>query len=103
MPKPFSLDLLLLLIMKFANKLAATCNRVSTMMRSRLMMGPWFSKGLALAKKYDEAIKACDETIRLDPNHALAWYAKGIVLEALGRTSEAKAAKVKAKELGYSG
>jgi Flp pilus assembly protein TadD len=91
--------------MKFANRLAATCNRARTMMLSRFMMGPWFSKGLALAKqsKYYEAIKTCDESIRLDPNHALAWYAKGIVLEALGRTSEAKAAKAKAKELGYKG
>jgi Flp pilus assembly protein TadD len=57
-----------------------------------------FAKG-----KYNEAIKAYDEAIRLDPNLAEAWNNKGIALKVLGRTSEAKAAFAKAKELGYTG
>jgi hypothetical protein len=39
----------------------------------------------------------------MNPNLAGAWVGKGIVLGALGRTSEANAAKAKTKELGYKG
>lgn len=40
------------------------------------------NKGLDLNKqgKYDEAIKAYDEAIRLDPNAPDAWYNKGLAL-----------------------
>jgi len=43
-------------------------------------------KGVALGDqgKYDEAIKALDEAIRLDPNYAFAWYVKGVVLRNQG-------------------
>ena len=41
-----------------------------------------------------------DEAIRLDPNRAEEWAAKGTVLKALGRSAEAEAAFAKAKELG---
>jgi len=62
----------------------------------------WFNKGVDLygQSKYDEAIKAFDEAIRLDPKYAEAWNNKGGALEALGRTTEAEAAFAKA---GYSG
>jgi Flp pilus assembly protein TadD len=62
------------------------------------------SKGIALASqgKYDEAVKAYDEAIRLDPNYAKAWYNKGVAIEALGKTTEANAAFTNAKELGYT-
>ena len=61
--------------------------------------------------KYDEAIKACDEAIRLDPKLNLAWINKGWALEALGRTNEANAALwseantsfARAKKLRYKG
>lgn len=61
----------------------------------------WFNKGLALYSqgKYDEAIKAYDEAIRLDLKLAATWSNKGIALDALGRTTEAEAAFAKAKEL----
>lgn len=64
-----------------------------------------YSKGYALAgqKKYEDAIQAYDEAIRLDPNLAVAWNNKGKALEALGKTAEANAAFAKAKELGYEG
>ena len=66
--------------------------RASTMKPSRLTTRPsgsiptmptaWNNKGIALygQGKYDEAIKAYDEAIRLDPNYAMAWNNKGIAL-----------------------
>ena len=40
------------------------------------MQMPGTTKAYALGNqgKYDEAIKAYDEAIRLDPNYAAAWY-----------------------------
>jgi Flp pilus assembly protein TadD len=53
--------------------------------------------------QYDEAVKALDEAIRLDPKLAGAWSNIGLALEAIGRTTEANAAFAKARELGYTG
>ncbi len=51
----------------------------------------WYAKGYNLARQgeYDEAIKAYDEAIRLDPKYVNAWYAKGNNLNNLGRYHEA--------------
>jgi len=51
----------------------------------------WYNKGLALKEqgKYDEAIQAYDEAIRLDPNYAEAWYKKGNALIGQGKYDEA--------------
>lgn len=60
-------------------------------------------KGIALSAqgKHEEAVKAYDEAIRLDPSNAFAWYNKGSALKALNRTTEADAAFATAKSLGY--
>jgi tetratricopeptide (TPR) repeat protein len=51
----------------------------------------WNNKGKTLYRlgEYDEAIKAFDEAIRLDPNYAKAWNNKGIVLKNQGKYDEA--------------
>lgn len=51
----------------------------------------WVEKGIVLYEqgKYDEAIVAYDEAIRLDPGNAFAWNNKGIVLNEQGKYDEA--------------
>jgi len=51
----------------------------------------WNNKGSALDGQgmHDEAIKAYDEAIRLDPKYAVAWYNKGIALRDQGKYDEA--------------
>jgi tetratricopeptide (TPR) repeat protein len=49
--------------------------------------------------KYDEAIKALDEAIGLDPNDASAWYDKGLALKDKGNYTEAIEYFEKALEL----
>jgi len=67
-------------------------------------------QGTALARlgfdgqsEYDGAMKCFDEAIRLDPNNAMVWRQKGVALYKMGRDTEAEAAFVRAKELGYEG
>jgi tetratricopeptide (TPR) repeat protein len=64
----------------------------------------WYSKGIALnsMEKYDEAIKAFDEAIRLEPilyGGAEAWVGKGYALDGLGKYNEAIEAYDKAINL----
>ena len=51
----------------------------------------WSNKGAALTNlgNYDEAIKACDEAIRLDPKSAIAWDVKGIAIWNQGDSADA--------------
>ncbi|HWS85187.1 MAG TPA: TIR domain-containing protein [Ktedonobacteraceae bacterium] len=60
-------------------------------------------KGLALAnlKRYNEALTAYEQALRLDPSYALAWHGKGFALEKLGRSKEAQQCYEKARQLGY--
>jgi len=54
-------------------------------------------------ERYEEAIAAYDQAIRLDPNYALAYYNKGCALDNLGRSKEARYCYEKARQLGYKG
>jgi len=51
----------------------------------------WYNKGYTLfyQSKYDEAITAYDEAIRLDPNYADAWNDKGAALGKQGKNDDA--------------
>ena len=42
----------------------------------------WYNKGLALdnLNKYDEAIKAFDKAIEINPKYSAAWDNKGVFL-----------------------
>ena len=48
-------------------------------------------KGSALGSlgRYDEATRAYDEAIRIDPEYAEAWFNKGLALYNQGRYDEA--------------
>ncbi|MDD1752717.1 MAG: tetratricopeptide repeat protein [Methanotrichaceae archaeon] len=61
----------------------------------------WVSMGIDLVKlnKYDEAIKAFDEALDLDPMSATAWSGKGTALQKLGKDDEAITAFDKALDL----
>jgi Flp pilus assembly protein TadD len=50
--------------------------------------------------RYEEAVGAYDQALALDPNSARTWHNRAVSLRALGRTSEAKEAARRAKELG---
>jgi Flp pilus assembly protein TadD len=65
----------------------------------------WLNQGIALGNqgKFDEAIQAFDEAIRINPQLAEAWNNKSNALKQLNRTTEADAAYAKARELGYAG
>jgi len=54
----------------------------------------WNNKGYALYEsgKYEEAIAAYNEAIKIDPVFKAAWYNKGLALYKLGRYDEAVAA-----------
>jgi hypothetical protein len=63
---------------------------------------PWIDEDYEL-KRFEEALAACDQAIRLDPNSALAYNNKGFALERLGRKEDAQQAFKRARQLGYHG
>lgn len=65
----------------------------------------YVGKGDALSnlKRYDEAHYAYNRAIALDPNFALAYYNKSLLLDILQRPKYARAARKKARQLGYQG
>jgi tetratricopeptide (TPR) repeat protein len=65
----------------------------------------WFNKGNAhyMQGDYDNALSAFDKAIQLNNQDANAWICRGLTLKKLNRNSEANAAFMQAKGLGYSG
>jgi len=63
----------------------------------------WLEKGYMLSnlKRYEEALAAYEQTSRLDPNYALAYYNKGNTLSDLKRYEEALAAYEQAIRLDF--
>jgi tetratricopeptide (TPR) repeat protein len=64
----------------------------------------WTSEGIALndLKRYEEALAAYEQAIRLDPHLAAAYNNKGITLDKLTRSKEAQQCYKKARQLGYN-
>jgi tetratricopeptide (TPR) repeat protein len=58
--------------------------------------------GICWAAKSDltKAIAAYDEAVRLDPNFAIAWFNRGLALQAAGRGAEAEASFQRARQAG---
>ena len=85
----------------------APCTHPPTLARGRCrahmrtMPMTWYNKGAALSiqGKYDEAIKAYDEAIRLDPNFAMSWNNKGLALIDQGKLNESVEANDEAIKL----
>ena len=61
----------------------------------------WFHKGSELmsSEKYNEAIKAYEKAIEINPQDSEAWYNKGIALNHLNKSDEAIKAYEKAIEI----
>ena len=61
----------------------------------------WNKKGVAfrIQGKYDEAIQAYSEAIRLDPENADVWYNKALIYRAMGLHPEADAALARAEDI----
>ena len=65
----------------------------------------WFNKGNAhyMQGDYSNALSAFDKAIQLNSQDANAWICRGLALKKLNRNSEANAAFMQAKGLGYRG
>jgi len=61
----------------------------------------WSHKGSELmnSEKYDEAIKAYDKAIEINPLDSRAWYYRGVALSELGKFDEAQKYFAKVKEI----
>jgi Flp pilus assembly protein TadD len=53
--------------------------------------------------RYEEALAAFDQAIRLAPNVPQAYHDKGTILDTLGRPAEARQAYDMAQRMGYRG
>ena len=61
----------------------------------------WYNEGVYLdqSRKYDEAIKAYDKALKINPQYAEAWINKGIALANLKKYEEATKAYDKALKI----
>ena len=64
----------------------------------------WTGKGEVLEKmdRNEDALKAFDRALELDPTSAMAWEGKVDALRSLGRNSDADAVLAKASDLGVA-
>ena len=61
----------------------------------------WFGEARCLESsgEFEKALKAFDESIKLNPDFAKAWYYKAVLLYRLGRKDEAAECSKKVVEL----
>ena len=62
---------------------------IKALLLSRRASEEWLGNTLRALDKYEEALTAYDQALRLDPTYAVAWYNKGRVLHDLRRYEEA--------------
>ena len=75
---------------------------INTAIKALLLARKTKEDALLELKRYEEALAACEQAIRLDPNLAFAYSNKGAALRALRKSEEAQQAFEKARQLGYS-
>jgi serine/threonine protein kinase len=65
----------------------------------------WLDEGRSFTRlrKYEKALIAYEQAIRLDPNDDVAYNNKGAALNNLGKSGEAEQAYEKAHQLGFTG
>src|SRR5260370_1268376 len=78
----------------FQNVVSEISRTIKDLLISLKTKEEWLKEGIALyeLKRYEEALAAYEQAIRLDPNFANAYNGKGIALYGLKRHEEALAA-----------
>ena len=50
-----------------------------------------------------EALQLYEKAAQISPNWGIPWYNKGLALQRMGKSKQAKEAFARARELGYNG
>ena len=85
----------------FQNVVTEISRTINDLLISLKTKEEWIREGNALSdlKRYEEALAAYEQAIRLDPNYAYAYNNKGDVLRELKRYKEAEQTFEKARQL----